>query len=449
MRPRRNGCSTSSLSRRRFTRSLTRPQTGRRGCGIPLCRHSRPLRANDRRRNSDGADPKADDTLERRDLGRADPGAVRGHRATADHGDPFAVLGMHGGGDAAARRPHLPARSPAVRVIDAGAGDRSPSSSMTHPDGFFEAAIAAPRERFRLPAAGRARDTRRSILDDAYRFPPVLGELDVYLLAEGTHLQALRAAGRPPAQMEGVAAPPSRSGRRTRRGSAWSAISTTGTAAATRCASASNAASGSCSFPASAAATLYKYEIMGAARRAPAAEGRPARLRGRAAAGHRLGRRTGSVDYPVRRPGLADAGARRPGARGADLASTSASRLLAARPEEGNRYLTYDEMADQLIPYVKDLGFTHIELLPISEYPFDGSWGYQPIGLFAPTSRFGSPEAFARFVERCHQAGIGVLRRLGAGPLPDRPARPRPLRRHPRSTSTRTRASASIRTGTR
>ena len=71
--------------------------------------------------------------------------------------------------------------------------------------------------------------------------------------------------------------------------------------------------------------------------------------------------------------------------------------------------LTYDELADALIPYVVGLGFTHIELMPVSEYPHDPSWGYQPIGLFAPTSRFGTPAGFARFVDRCHRAGLGVL----------------------------------------
>ena len=71
-------------------------------------------------------------------------------------------------------------------------------------------------------------------------------------------------------------------------------------------------------------------------------------------------------------------------------------------PEQGNRYLTYDELAERLVPYVAEMGFTHLELLPVSEYPFDGSWGYQPIGLFAPTSRHGDPAAFARFVDRCH-----------------------------------------------
>jgi 1,4-alpha-glucan branching enzyme len=78
-------------------------------------------------------------------------------------------------------------------------------------------------------------------------------------------------------------------------------------------------------------------------------------------------------------------------------------------PEENNRYLTYKELADRLIPYVSELGYTHVELLPIMEHPFDGSWGYQVIGYFAPTSRFGTPEEFMAFVDRCHQAGIGVL----------------------------------------
>jgi 1,4-alpha-glucan branching enzyme len=78
-------------------------------------------------------------------------------------------------------------------------------------------------------------------------------------------------------------------------------------------------------------------------------------------------------------------------------------------PEEGNRSLTYAEMGERLIPYVRDMGFTHIELLPITEHPFDGSWGYQPVSLFAPTSRFGTPEDFAQFVEAAHAAGIGLI----------------------------------------
>jgi 1,4-alpha-glucan branching enzyme len=72
-------------------------------------------------------------------------------------------------------------------------------------------------------------------------------------------------------------------------------------------------------------------------------------------------------------------------------------------------YLTYRELAEQLVPYVVEMGFTHLQLMPVSEYPFDGSWGYQPIGLFAPTARFGSSDDFKFFVDCCHRAGIGLL----------------------------------------
>ncbi|HUF47391.1 MAG TPA: 1,4-alpha-glucan branching protein GlgB [Vicinamibacterales bacterium] len=79
------------------------------------------------------------------------------------------------------------------------------------------------------------------------------------------------------------------------------------------------------------------------------------------------------------------------------------------KPEQQGRSLTWGELAAELVPYVRDLGFTHIQLLPVMEHPFEGSWGYQVTGFFAPTSRFGSPDDFRAFVDACHAAGMGVI----------------------------------------
>jgi 1,4-alpha-glucan branching enzyme len=79
------------------------------------------------------------------------------------------------------------------------------------------------------------------------------------------------------------------------------------------------------------------------------------------------------------------------------------------RRRDDGGYLGYRALADELVSYVKEMGFTHIELLPVSEHPFDGSWGYQPIGLFAPTQRFGTPDDFRYFVDRCHAANLSVI----------------------------------------
>ena len=119
------------------------------------------------------------------------------------------------------------------------------------------------------------------------------------------------------------------------------------------------------------------------------------------------------------------------------------------KPEEGDRWLNWDELAATLVPYAREMGFTHLELLPVTEHPFDGSWGYQPIGIYAPTARFGDPAGFRRFVDRCHAEGLGLILDWVPAHFPDRRARPGAVRRHRAVRICRPAPKVSNRTGAR
>ena len=118
-------------------------------------------------------------------------------------------------------------------------------------------------------------------------------------------------------------------------------------------------------------------------------------------------------------------------------------------PGDPNRWLSYGEIAPQLVDYCQQMGFTHVQLMPVSEHPFTGSWGYQTTGYFAATSRYGTPQDFMYFVDLLPPERHRRDHRLGAGPLPQRRPRPAAVRRHARCTSTPIRARASIPTGAR
>jgi 1,4-alpha-glucan branching enzyme len=321
----------------------------------------------------------------------------------ARHGDPFAVLG-----------PHQTPAGQVIRALVPGAdslqvcgptGAAPVAMSRRHPEGFFEALLPAGTDwrHYRLRAAN-AGGTWEFL--DPFMFPPVLGPTDDYLLVEGTHQALYQRLGAHPMTLDGVAgvhfavwAPHARRVSVVGDFNAWDGR---------RHPMRKRIDSGLWEIfaPAIADGAVYKFEIVGA---------------------------DGTLQ-PLKADPFGFAAELRPStasvvARTDALAWTDAT-YLQARPNGDPRrrpmaiyevhlgswrrgangeFLTYDAIAEALIPYVADLGFTHIELMPINEHPLDDSWGYQPIGLFAPTSRFGDPAGFARLVDRAHAAGIGII----------------------------------------
>jgi 1,4-alpha-glucan branching enzyme len=318
-----------------------------------------------------------------------------------DHSDPFSVLGMHRHHGGLVVRALLPGAA-TVELIDAKSGRRL--AALAPVDGSAVFAAVVPRRKNPFPYRLRIDwGTHRQELDDAYRFPPILGEMDVWLLAEGTHYRPYEKLGAHPLRIDGIDgvsfavwAPNARRVSVVGNFNNWDGR---------RHAMRARGASGvwEIFIPHVATGDLYKFEIktqhgellLKADPFALRAELRPD---------------TASVVNTL--PAVLPPSSARQLANslGAPVSIYEVHLGSWRRvPEDGNRWLTYRELAAQLIPYAKDLGFTHIELMPISEHPFDGSWGYQPVGLYAPTSRFGTPEDFRYFVQTAHANGIGVL----------------------------------------
>jgi 1,4-alpha-glucan branching enzyme len=334
----------------------------------------------------------------------------------ADHADPFSVLGPHAvaGGEWEVRAMLPQAR--AVTVIDAASGESIAAMVRRDEAGFFVA---------RFPADARPNyllrvETDRGIEDcqDAYRFGPVLTPDDLWLANEVGNDALPRVFGAQRREVEGVAgfsfavwAPNARRVSVVGDFNGWD-----GRCHAMRLRHDSGV--WELFIPGLASGQRYKFEIKGAdgilqLKADPvafAAEQPPA---------------TASVLHGIPEPAWRNdhwLKARQRDWRRSPMSIYECHLGSWARvPEEGHRYLTYGELADRLIPYVKDMGFTHIELLPITEYPFDGSWGYQPVSMYAPTSRFGTPEEFAAFIDRSHAEGIGIILDWVPGHFPNDP----------------------------
>jgi 1,4-alpha-glucan branching enzyme len=325
--------------------------------------------------------------------------------AVADgrHGDVFGILGPHRAGG------HRVVRTfqPQAERVDLLGHDGTVLAPMTrvHPGGLFEAPLPSRLRNYRL----RIRDYRghEYTIEDCYRFPSTLGDVDRYLLGEGTDRRIYDKLGAHPMRIAGVDGT---------RFSVWapnaSRVSVVGSFNdwdGRRHSMRLHAANGIWEIfvPHVSGGDHYKFELLDRdGRRLPlkadpfgrAFEAPP----GNAALVYRSRYRWRDAEWQAARP-------ERP--RFDRPVSIYEVHLGSWRrkSDEADRCLTYRELAAELVDYVVAMGFTHVEFLPVTEHPFDGSWGYQPIGLFAPTHRFGDPDDFRHLVDRCHAAGIAVI----------------------------------------
>jgi 1,4-alpha-glucan branching enzyme len=321
--------------------------------------------------------------------------------AAGDAHDLFAHLGAHpvAGGWA------LRAFVPGAEAVEAIAPDGSVIAALrSGPTPDFFAALLPDR-----PAAWRFRARRGGDvweMDDPYRFGPVLGPQDEHFIAEGSHLRLWERLGAHPMTHEGaegtafaVWAPAARRVSVVGDFNGWDGR---------RHVMRPRGATGvwEIFLPGVGAGVAYKYEIKGQDGRILPLKADPMGF------GAEHPPATASIVRDLRGRDWRDGGwmAARAARNRVDAPiSVYEAHLPSWRRAPGGRPLSYHELADQLVPYVRDMGFTHIEALPVSEYPFDGSWGYQPVGLYAPTIRHGTPGEFRDFVEACHGAGLGLI----------------------------------------
>jgi len=309
------------------------------------------------------------------------------------HGDPFALLGPH-------RTPAgrvVRALLPGAKSVAAVMGGTARPLALIHPAGLFEGQVGEGDYVLRV----EWQDTTQE-MEDAYSFPPLLGDLDLHLLSEGSHQDIGRCLGAHPMTVNGVAgvrfalwAPNAQrvsvvgdfnswDGRRNpmrlrHEAGVWEIF-----------------------IPRLGVGAVYKFELLDPngsllpLKADPVAwQSEPPPATGSIVAD------TGNISRP--RP-LVSTGD--PAAQPMAVYEVHAGSWMRG---EANKILSWEELGDRLIPYVTGMGFTHVEFMPIMAHPFGGSWGYQPLGQFSPHADFGPPEHFARLVDRCHEAGLGVI----------------------------------------
>ncbi|MCP5097628.1 MAG: 1,4-alpha-glucan branching protein GlgB [Chloroflexi bacterium] len=318
------------------------------------------------------------------------------------HGDPFHILGPHEVDNGIAIRAFLP-RAKEVSIVTGGQTIAMPCIDDA---GFYEILLADPPAPLQYQFLVETFDGNTELHEDVYRFPPQISQQDRYLHGEGTLLQLYETVGAHLHQVEGhqgvrfaVWAPGALRVSVIGDFNHWDG----------RChpmrAHASNGL-WELFIPGLKEGDLYKYEIKTRYKDYTVAKSDPVGFAGQ------MRPQTASVVWDVDKYAWQDNAwiNERPRKQALDQPmSVYEVHLGSWRLKDGWEWLTYQELIETLIPYVKEMGYTHIELLPVSEHPFDGSWGYQVTGYFAPTRRFGTPDEFKAFVDACHQADIGVI----------------------------------------
>jgi 1,4-alpha-glucan branching enzyme len=270
-------------------------------------------------------------------------------------------------------------------------------------EGLFAGPMPAKRRKYRLRITWA--DGAEQDIEDPYRFPSTLGEMDLYLLGEGSDKYVYRKLGAHTTSVQGV------SGTRfavwAPNASRVSVIGDFNSWDGRRHVMRLHPGNGiwEIFIPAIGNGTLYKYEITDAGGSLLPLKADPY------GALHEPPPGNSSIVFDSHYEWQDDDWMRqRTTSPQLDTPTSIYEVHLGSwRRKDDGSYLTYRDLANELVPYVRDMGFTHIELLPVTEHPFDGSWGYQPIGMFAPTQRFGTPDDFRYFIDTCHAQGIAVI----------------------------------------
>ncbi|HEX8977730.1 MAG TPA: 1,4-alpha-glucan branching protein GlgB [Solirubrobacteraceae bacterium] len=325
--------------------------------------------------------------------------------ARREHGQPHAVLGPHPGDGGVVVRVLRPA---AAGVSVKPAKGKSVALEQIHPAGIFEGTIPAATLPLRYKLKVDYGDAGKFTIEDPYAFSPTLGELDLHLIAEGRHEELYEKLGAHVREHDGVHgtafavwAPSARAVSVVGDFNSWD-----GRLHAMR--SLGSGGIWELFLPEVGPGARYKYEIL-------SADGELLLKADPYAQETELPPKTASVvthsqyewsQHDARY--LRERHDSQPLSRPMSIYEVHLGSWR-LNPLEDNRSLSYVELADELADYVTDLGFTHVELLPVMAHPFSGSWGYQVTGYFAPTPRYGSPDDLRRFIDRMHERGVGVI----------------------------------------